>query len=96
MLELKFDNFDERLAFEAESRGYLGGARVKRRDGSEHPVFFYDAIRLAQDLEAEAALGRPFIAEKGMIILTKVTLENMQKAIEVLDRNGFFGPTLAD
>jgi hypothetical protein len=53
-------------------------------------VFFYDAVRLAQDLEEEAKAGRPFIAEPGLIVLERVTLANMEKAVRELYAQGFF------
>ncbi len=88
---LKFDyEYDERLAFEAESRGHLGGITVELADGSKHRVFFYDRIRLTQDLEAHNRQGRPFVAEKGMIVLTRITIENIQKAVTQLAKEGFF------
>jgi hypothetical protein len=55
-----------------------------------HPVFFYDTVRLSQDLEEETKSGRPFIAEKGMIVVNDVTLANMMGAIRWLAKHGFF------
>jgi hypothetical protein len=81
---------DERAISEAEPRGYLQGAFVELSDGSKHPVFFYDAGRLTQDLEEEVKRARPFLAEKGMIILEAVTVENMKRAVEALAEEGFF------
>lgn len=82
--------YDERLAFEAEARGHLGGVTVELADGSRHRVFYYDPVRLQQDLNTEADLGRPFIAEKGMIVLKAITLENMQNAVDQLAKEGYF------
>ena len=82
--------FDEQTAFEAEARGYWGHSRVELNDGTVHPVVFYDPIRLSQDLQEEMARARPFIAEKGMIIVNAVTLENMEKAVEAMAQEGFF------
>ena len=82
--------FDERTAVEAENRGYWGHSFVELPNGEAQPVVFYDAIRLAQDLEEEAAQGRPFIAERGLIVLQTVTLHNMSVAVERLASDGFF------
>jgi hypothetical protein len=89
--KLHFDyEYDDRLAYEVRSRGHLGGVTVELAEGSRHPVFFYDAVRLAQDLEEESRLGRPFIAEKGMIVLNEITLETMTAAVTALVKQGFF------
>lgn len=84
--------YDERLADEANARGHLGGVTVELADGSRHPVFFFDPVRLAQELEEDAKLGRPFIAEKGMIVVKEITLQSMTAAVEWLARHGFFDP----
>lgn len=85
------DEYDERLAMEARDRGYLGGVTVELANGSLHFVCFYDPVRLAQDLEVVTKQGRHYVAEKGMIVLPEVTLDNMKKAISELDEDGFFG-----
>jgi hypothetical protein len=88
---LHFDiPFDARAAFEAEARGYWGHCTVELADGSMHPVAFYDAIRLGQDLDEECRQGRPFLAEKGLIVLQEVTKENMERAVTALAKEGFF------
>ena len=89
--KLLFDyDYDDRVAYEAQARGYIRGVTVETADGKRHPVFFYDPTRLAQDLVEETKLGRPFVAEKGMIVLNDVTLENMMGAVRWLARHGFF------
>ena len=88
---LVFDyEYTEAFAYEAWARGQCGAVSVEMSDGRRYPVYFYDAERLAQDLEEETKLGRPFLAEKGLIVLSEVTLENMQKAVEFLASQGFF------
>ena len=82
--------YDERLAYEAESRGHLGEVIVELADGSKHPVFFYDGVRLLQDLDAESNRGRSFIAERGMIVLKAITKDSMQNAVNQLAKEGFF------
>ena len=82
--------FDERMAYESEAKGYLGSCEVELEDGSRHGVTFYDPARLAQDLQEEAKLGRPFIAEQGMIVLEAITLANMLAAVRKLVSEGFF------
>ncbi|HVA45094.1 MAG TPA: hypothetical protein VNH11_01800 [Pirellulales bacterium] len=82
--------FDNRDAFNAIGAGYLGGVVVELDDGSRHPVVFYDAVRLRQDLEEEAKQGMPFLAEPGLIVLTEVSLENMKIAVSRLGQQGYF------
>ena len=82
--------FDERTAYEVEMRGYWSHSFVKFDDGSCRDVVFYDPVRLAQDLEEETTQGRPFIAEKRLIVLNSVTVEEMQKAVNCLAKEGFF------
>ena len=75
---LVLPNFGDREADEANSRGYLGSAYVQLEDGSRVPVVFYDIGRLGQDLASEAESGHPFISAPGLIVLTEVTLSNME------------------
>jgi hypothetical protein len=82
--------FDERAAFEAQSRGFLSHVSVLLDRKFKYPVFFYDAVRLAQDLEESEKSGNAFLAEPAMIVLTEVTIENMFKAASALAAQGFF------
>jgi hypothetical protein len=82
--------FDERAQFEASGGGYVRDVRVALADGTSRPVVFYDPVRLSQDLEYEAQIGRMCIAEHGMIVVPEVTLANMQTAVIALAREGWF------
>jgi len=75
---------------EAKDRGYLSHVLAELEDGSLYPVFFYDFVRLQQDLEEEAKQGRPFIADPGMIVLPEVTLVAMQAVVRTLSEEGYF------
>lgn len=89
--KLVFDGgFDDLDAYNALGAGYRGAVVVELDDGSRHPVVFYDAVRLQQDLAEEAKLGTPFIADRGMIVLTEVSLDNMKAAVNHLRRAGYF------
>jgi len=81
---------DEKLAWEISSKGWYAGLIVELENGLRFSVFLYDATRLAQDLESEIALGRPFIAEPGMIVISEITEENIRTAIQQLHREGWF------
>jgi hypothetical protein len=82
--------FSDQEAFEAQGRGYLSHVLVQLGEGRLYPLFFYDAIRLQQDLEESAKHGRPFIADPGMIVLQEITLDAMKQAVEQLNGEGFF------
>ena len=55
-----------------------------------YQVVFYDHVRLGQDLEEESKSGLGFVAEPGMIVLNRVTLDDMQNAVDRLERGSFF------
>ncbi len=84
------DWFDERGEWEAEMKGWLPGAAVELAGGTRYPVFFYDPVRLRQDLDADAAEGRPYVAEPGLIVLPTVTRAAIQLAVERLVEDGYF------
>jgi hypothetical protein len=84
------DWFDERVEWEAESKGSLQGVTVELADGARYPVFFYDPVRLQQDLEADTSQGRPYAAEPGMIVVPQVTRAAIAEAVGQLVRGGFF------
>lgn len=63
---------------------------VELEDGRKYPLFFYDPIRLAQDLETEVAQGLPFVAEPFMIVVPEITEAAMRTAISLLHKRGWF------
>ena len=65
-------------AWEVESKGYLD-ARVRAGERVVD-VSFYDPTRLAQDIAEEVAAGRLFSSAR-LLVLARVTPENMQAAI---------------
>ena len=83
------DTFAE-IAWELEYKGWYGGATVELENGARYPVFFYDPVRLAQDLLAEAEQGRPYVAEAGMIVVPLVSEANMRLAVGQLYKAGWF------
>ena len=84
------EDFDERGEWEVERKGWLQGVQVELTNGNSYPLFFYDPIRLSQDLEADAKQGRTAIAEPGMVIVAEVTRECILRAVETLISEGFF------
>ncbi len=81
--------FTERDAFEAHCRGYRSHVLVEV-DDQLYPVFFYDPVRLQQELQASTAKGDPYVAEPGMIVVPEITLAAMQTAVEKVHKEGFF------
>lgn len=81
---------DERTEWEIEQKGFFEHAVVSLPEGRSVAVFFYDPIRLSQDLETDLKFGSKCIAEPGMIIIPSVTIDNMRAAVEDLYRKGYF------
>jgi hypothetical protein len=84
------ETFDERLAYEVEQKGWCGIGVVELPGQSQVRVFFYDPIRLAQDLQTDTKSGEACIAEPGMIVIPRVTFEQMEKAVNRLYDKGYF------
>jgi hypothetical protein len=82
--------FDERVAFEAELKGYYANAVVQLPTGKSFKVCFYDPVRLAQDLERGQESGEVCIAEPGLIVVPRVTLHYMERAVARLFKEGYF------
>ncbi len=71
--------------WETESKGYSNVVFVKTPDGKLYEVFFYDPVRLSQDLG-----NGVYIANPGLIILNLVNKASMQIAVNELWEKGFF------
>jgi hypothetical protein len=81
--------YDERLASEAESRGHLGGVTVELADGSKHRFFSKIMFACPKTWKRRSDVAGLVVAEKGMIV-ARVTLENMQRPVKELEKEGFF------
>ena len=79
--------FDEHIAEDCESKGVLYHAVVRLPGGNRVQVGFYNPIRLRGDLKVDR---RCCIALPGMIVVPRVTLECMEKAVKELFRDGYF------
>jgi hypothetical protein len=84
------EDFDAQSEFETPSRGYLSDVVVQSSNGSCYRLFFYDPVRMRQDLDAAVAAGKPYLAEPNLIVLSEVTTENIERAVQGLWRDGFF------
>jgi hypothetical protein len=82
--------FDERAEYETPLKGWLDHVRVQLPDGTRYAVFFYDPVRLEQDLAENVKLGVAYVAEPGLIILPEVTPAAIRSAVEALWRQGYF------
>jgi hypothetical protein len=82
--------YDERAAWETPAKGHLQGVEVRLRDGATFPLTFYDLTRLGQTLEDDAADGRPYFTEPGLVVVPEVTTEAVLEAIAGMYRDGIF------
>ena len=82
--------FDERTAYEVEQKGFFEHAIAHLPDGTQIRLCFWDPIRLAQDLATEEKLGRVSFAEPGLIIVSRITVDNMKKAVAEQYKRGYF------
>ena len=89
------DWFDERGEWEASEKGWLQGVEVRFANGDAHPLFFYDPVRLAQDLEADVKHGRPFVAHPGMIVIPEITREAILEVVSKLVEDAYFSTAVA-
>jgi len=81
------EEFDELTAFEVESKGWYSGITVELENKNTYQLFFYDPIRLHQDLEADS---KPYISEPGLVVVPRITVENINMAVKGLYNEGFF------
>lgn len=71
-------DFDDFVAFEVESKGYLDAA--VRVDDALINVTFYDPTRLQQDIVDDLEAFRHFTAKR-LLVIELVTIENMKWAV---------------
>jgi len=82
--------YDERGEWEAESKGWLQGVEFVSTDGLRYPLFFYDPVRLGQDLEGLPGHRPLVLAEPGMVVIPEVTRRAILNAVPELLRTGYF------
>lgn len=82
--------YDERGEWEAKNKGWLQGVEIRFANGFVQSLLFYDPVRLAQDLEADAKLGQPYIAHPGLIVIPEITREAILCALTKLVEADFF------
>jgi hypothetical protein len=82
--------YDARCEYETPLKGYLSDVEVRLENGSLYKLYFIDPVRLQQTLEEDAASGRPYYTEPGLIVLPEVTTEAIRQAVSGLLRDGYF------
>lgn len=81
-LFFKCDDIDD---FDTEMKGYRNDVFVILPSGEIYEVFFYDIVRLSQDMGAGL-----FIAPPGLIVIERVNKAFMEAAVIDLWEKGFF------
>jgi len=75
-------DFDERARVEHEMKGWLGGVTVRVAPNGWHAsVTCVDPVRLSQELADNAARGKPWVFESNLIVVERVSEDNMRRAI---------------
>jgi hypothetical protein len=82
--------YDSVAETEVEAKGWLQGVEVRFPSGLAQALFFYDPVRLAQDLEEEAKFGLPFVASPGLIVIPRITRSTIEAAVQKLVEEDYF------
>jgi hypothetical protein len=88
--------YDERGEWEAKEKGWLQGVEVRFSSGDVHPLFFYDPVRLAQDLESDVKHGRPFVAHRGMVVVPELTRDAILDVVGRLVDEAYFSASVTN
>jgi hypothetical protein len=84
------DWYDQLAHEEFADRGYLPGTVVELAVGSRYGLYFYDPVRLAQDLEVRQKWGIPRTDEANLVVIHEITPANVAAAVERLVKIDFF------
>ncbi len=87
LILLDWQEEDDRLI---KVKGWFCHNEVELSNENRYQVCFYDKGRLGQHLDDNEKIGQPFFIENALIVLSEVTVENMEKAIKEADKQGFF------
>jgi hypothetical protein len=82
--------FDERIAYDAEQKGYWCQVLVQLPSGRQYSVTFYDPVTISQNMKVVEEGGGACIGEPGLIVVPSVTLHFMQEAANQLFEEGYF------
>ncbi len=87
LILLDWQEGDDKIVWQ---KGWFCHNFVELENGNRYQVCFYDYGRLSQHLEDNTKKGQPFFIENNLIVLSEITIENMQKAIVEAEKQGFF------
>jgi len=87
--------FDEKIASEAEQKGYCGQVTVRLPSGRQYSVCFYDPVTLSQNLKIVEEGGGVCVGEPGLVVVPSVMLHSMQEAAKQLFQEGYFDHLIA-
>ena len=85
------DNF---FIFEMESKGYFYGCSVELNSHEIYHLNFYDTARFYQDAIDEISESNSYFYEENVVLLEKVTLENIINTIDKLYKKIFLAEWL--
>lgn len=77
-------------AVDVAEKGFFDHAIVTLEDGSRYQLHFYDPERLAVALRTDLRFGKACLAEPGLVIVPRVTPQNMREAAKQLVKEGYF------
>ena len=83
---LDFPQGYDDYAFEVESKGWFGEARLSFL-GRQYRLNFYDPVRLGQDIDSEIQRGHLFF-EPNLVVVQSLTRPNMESAVARLVESG--------
>ena len=82
--------YDARCEYETPFKGYLSDVEVCLENGSRYKLYFNDPVGLQKTLDEDAALGKPYYSEPGLVVVPEVTTQAIQQIIPRLLRDGYF------
>lgn len=92
-MQVKFPDYcDDLAAFEVESKGFLDDVIVTLADGRSYRLSFRDSwnVDLAHDASGSTARGCRYLALPNVLILDKVSRQNILDTIRLLAETSFF------
>lgn len=86
---LEFPAYLAGYEFETEAKGYLPGVRIST-EGATFELTVHDPVRLTQDIATELTVGG-FAAFANLLVVPKVTRDEVARAVRELAKAGFRG-----
>lgn len=84
------DWYDEHAEWDYEAKGFLPEVVVELPDGTTYQLYFYDPVRLAQDLQGVPSYQPVMVAEPAMVVIPEITKPAILRAISELIQVRFF------